>query len=418
MNTTEIVKSKVSTSSLTLFCRQQVHRLLDRLQWGQIVIRDELGEACYGQGPGSVTGVVVILDLHAYRDIAFGGSIGAGEAYMTGDWSTPDLTTLVRILVRNMDVLDSMERGLASLMLPLQKLFHRANQNTERGSRRNIAAHYDLGNAFFQTFLDPTMMYSSAIYPDDGASLYEASIYKLDRICKKLDLQPHDHLLEIGTGWGAMAIHAAKHYGCKVTTTTISRQQYEYAAERIQEEGLEDRIELLFEDYRRLSGKYDKLVSIEMIEAVGHEYFPEYFRQCSQLLKSNGLMLIQAITIADQRYDYARRNVDFIQRYIFPGGSLPSVTVLNSVSTQVSDLRVFHQEDITPHYAKTLADWRAAFVAELPRVRAMGYDETFINMWRFYLSYCEGGFLERAIGCVQMVFAKPENRHASILGSL
>lgn len=418
MSTTEFVKTKVTTSNLTLFCRQQVHRLLERLVWGQLVIHDELGQACYGQDPGEVKGVVIVHDLHAYRDIALGGSIGAGEAFMTGDWSTPDLTAVVRILVRNMTVLDSMERGLATLMRPLQKIIHRTNQNTERGSRRNIAAHYDLGNAFFQTFLDPSMMYSSAIYPREEASLYEASTYKLDRICKKLELRPNDHLLEIGTGWGAMAIHAAKHYGCKVTTTTISRQQYEYAAERIRDEGLDDRIELLFEDYRHLSGQYDKLVSIEMIEAVGHEYFPQYFRQCSNLLKSDGLMLIQAITIADQRYNYARKNVDFIQRYIFPGGSLPSVTVLNSVSSEVSDLRVFHQEDITPHYARTLADWRKAFITGLPKVRSMGYDETFINMWKFYLSYCEGGFLEHAIGCVQLVFAKPDNRRTSILGEL
>jgi cyclopropane-fatty-acyl-phospholipid synthase len=293
-------------------------------------------------------------------------------------------------------VLDGMERGLARLTVPVQKGLHWLNRNTRGGSRRNISAHYDLGNDFFRLFLDPTMMYSSAIFEPATLSLEQAQCVRLERICRRLDLGPGDHLLEIGTGWGGMAIHAARQYGCRVTTTTISRQQHELARERIAEAGLEDRITLLLEDYRDLKGEYDKLVSIEMIEAVGHEYYETYFGQCGRLLKDAGLMLLQAITITDQRYDAARRSVDFIQRHIFPGSTIPSVTAMLSACTRSSDLRLVHLEDIGPHYATTLRIWRENFQRNLDGVRALGYPEEFIRMWEFYFGYCEGGFAGRA----------------------
>jgi len=355
-----------------------------------------------------------VLDSRFYGDVAFGGSIGAGEAYMAGYWRCSDLTALVRLLLANRHVLDGMEGGLARLTAPLQKALHWLNRNTRQGSRRNIAAHYDLGNDFFALFLDDSMMYSSAIFERPDMTLDEAQRVRLDHICRKLDLKPSDHLLEIGTGWGGMALHAARHYGCRVTTTTISREQYRLARERIAAAGLEDRITVLLEDYRDLTGQYDKLVSIEMIEAVGHQFYDVFFGKCGSLLKADGLMLLQAITIADQRYDAARRSVDFIQRYIFPGSCIPSVTAMSASITRASDLRLTDLEDIGPHYAMTLRAWRERFLARLHDVRALGFPDEFIRMWEFYLCYCEGGFIERAIGDVHMLLAKPDNRRAPL----
>ncbi len=370
--------------------------------------RHEFGEQLDRAHP--LYGELVVNDPHFYVDVMTGGSIGAAEAYMTGDWSTPDLTRLVRLMVRNMDILDQLEGGMARVSKPVLKLLHRMNQNTERGSKRNIAAHYDLGNDFFELFLDPTMMYSSGIFPSRDASMEEASRYKLDLICQKLDLGPDDHVIEIGTGWGGFALHAAKHYGCHVTTTTISENQYQLARQRVAEAGLEDRITLLKQDYRNLEGRFDKLVSIEMIEAVGWKYFDTFFDTCASLLKPDGLMLIQAITIEDQRYEKAKRDVDFIQRYIFPGSCIPSIQALLTSSMKASDLRCVGAEDFAEHYAMTLRAWRETFMAKQDQVRALGYDETFIRMWEFYLSYCEGGFNERAIGVSHLVFAKPQCR--------
>jgi len=316
------------------------------------------------------------------------------------------------VLISNMSVVDGMEGGLARFGAPLRKALHWAAHNSRRGSRRNISAHYDLGNEFFRTFLDPTLMYSAAIFERTGMSLEKASLAKLDRICRRLELKPVDHLLEIGTGWGAMALHAAGHYGCRVTTTTISREQYELARERIDAAGLADRITLLQEDYRDLRGQYDKLVSIEMIEAVGYRYYDAYFRQCGALLKPDGMMLLQAITIADQRYESARNAVDFIQRHIFPGSCIPSVTVITDAVTRVTDMRLVDLLDIGVHYATTLRCWRENLFANLEQVRALGYPEEFIRMWEFYFCYCEGGFIERVIGDAQMLFIKPLARPA------
>ena len=393
-----------------------VHQRLAGLAHGQVTLVAGAIHQRYGQRtalcPLSVT--LQVHDPRFYSDIAFGGSIGAGEAWMQGYWSVNDLTALVRILLQNREVLDGMETGLARLTAPLQKALHWLNRNTRDGSRRNIAAHYDLGNDFFALFLDPTMMYSSAIFAQPNMTLEAAQLARLDHICRKLDLTPRDHLLEIGTGWGGMAIHAAQHYGCRVTTTTISQEQFKLASERVRAAGLEDRVSVLLKDYRDLDGQFDKLVSIEMIEAVGHDFYDTYFGKCAALLKDDGLMLLQAITIADQRYDAARKSVDFIQRYIFPGSCIPSVTAMNASITRASDLKLAHLEDIGPHYATTLRLWRENFFRNIEAVRALGYPESFIRMWEFYLCYCEGGFEERALGDVHMLLAKPGNRRAPI----
>ena len=386
---------------------------LQKLSVGAIVIIDGEERHCFGQHlkkGDDLYAEMQVLDSACYADIVTGGSIGAAEAYMTGDWSTPDLTMLMRVMVRNMDLLNQMEGGLASLSRPILKLFHRLNENTEKGSRRNIAAHYDLGNDFFKLFLDPTMMYSSGIFPSEDASMQQASETKLRRICEKLQLSPEDKVVEIGTGWGGFAIFAAQNYGCHVTTTTISEQQYLLAKQRVSEAGLDDKITLLTKDYRKLEGQYDKLVSIEMIEAVGWEYYEVFFETCSRLLKPNGSMLIQAITIEDQRYERAKRDVDFIKKYIFPGSCIPSINALSTACMKASDLRLVHLDDFAQHYARTLNAWAQALENHIEAARSQGYSEDFLRMWFFYLSYCEGGFAERAIGVSHMVFAKPHFR--------
>jgi cyclopropane-fatty-acyl-phospholipid synthase len=424
MNTTTLPRTEPGITPKPHFldgvAERAVRARLAGIHDGQVTIVHNSDHQRYGQRtercPLGVT--VQVHDPRFWSELAFGGSIGAGEAYMQGYWSANDLTALVRILLQNREVLDRMETGLARLTAPLQKTLHWLNRNTRAGSRRNIAAHYDLGNDFFELFLDPTMMYSSAIFEDPEMTLEAAQRVRLGRICRKLDLHPSDHLLEIGTGWGGMAIHAAQRYGCRVTTTTISREQHALAMERIRQAGLTDRVTVLLEDYRDLGGQYDKLVSIEMIEAVGHQFYDAYFGKCSALLKPDGLMLLQAITIADQRYDAARRSVDFIQRHIFPGSTIPSVTAMTASLTRASDLRLVHLEDIGPHYATTLRMWRENFLRNREATGALGYPESFQRMWEFYLCYCEGGFEERALGDVHMLLAKPQNRRAPLVPAL
>lgn len=356
-----------------------------------------------------------ILDSRFYGDVCFGGSIGASEAYMYGYWVTDNLTDLIRIFSRNKDALDTIEGGLANITVPIQKFLHWFNRNTQEGSRKNIAAHYDIGNDLFKIMLDETMMYSSAIFSEENMSLYDAQMNRLDEICKKLDLQESDELLEIGTGWGALSIHAAKRYGCHVTTTTISREQYNLACERVKQEGLSDKITVLFEDYRHLHGQFDKLVSVEMIEAVGHQYYETYFKKCAELLKPTGMMLLQAITITDQQYETAKKSVDFIKRYIFPGSCIPSVTAMQQAITKASDLRLYNLNDIGPHYATTLNHWRKNINNNLDKVKSLGYSNEFLKMWEFYLCYCEGGFKERVISDVHMLLVKPDNRCEHLL---
>jgi len=301
-------------------------------------------------------------------------------------------------MVINRHIFERMDTGWGRIMQPVYQWFHWLHKNTKVGSRANITAHYDLGNDFYQLFLDDTMTYSCGIFETDAATLEEASIAKYDRICRKLKLGPSDHVLEIGTGWGGFAIHAARHYGCRVTTTTISPSQYEWAESRVAEAGLDERITLLLADYRDLDGTYDKLVSIEMVEAVGHQFLETFFRCCSRHLKPDGMMVLQAITIADSVYDRHKRSVDFIKRYIFPGSCIPSLTAMCQAMAQSTDLRVVHLEDLAPHYARTLREWRRRFFDNLEQVREMGYSNTFVRMWEYYFCYCEGGFEERYLG--------------------
>jgi len=400
--------------------RRMLLSRLNKLSAGQIRIRENGQTLSFGtvteQCP--LAAEIEVLDGRFWGDVAFGGSVGAGEAYIRGYWRVTDLTALVRLMVRNRDVLESLEGGLAIVSAPVRRLLHFANRNTQRGSERNIAAHYDLGNDFFELILDRTMAYSCGIYAQEDSTLEEASLAKFDAICTKLALRPTDHLVEIGTGWGGLAIHAARHYGCRVTTTTISREQYDYACLAVEREGLADRVTLLRKDYRELEGQFDKLVSVEMVEAVGHEFLDGYFATCSRLLKPDGAMLLQAITLQDQFYDAALKAVDYIQRYIFPGSFIPSVTTLVSAATRASDLKLFHLEDIGPHYARTLRDWRRRLHENHAAIRDLGFNDEFVRLFEFYLCYCEGGFQERQLGDVHMLLTKPLCRLTPIVSGL
>ena len=409
----QIPAHKLSLASRNqVVARKLLFKRLQQIKRGCLMIIEGGEVFQFGESPdiAELVADIRVLDPDVYSQVVFSGSIGSGESYMDGCWSSSNLTQVIRLFVQNMDTLDQMDARQSWLGKLLLKGFHWLNRNSRTGSRKNISAHYDLGNDFFSLFLDPSLMYSAAIYPRPDASLAEASQYKLEVICKKLQLTPEDHLLEIGSGWGAMAIYAASHYGCRVTTTTISRQQYEFTCERVAAAGLTEQIQVLFYDYRDLRGQFSKLVSVEMIEAVGHEHLNTYFQMCSRLLKPDGLMLIQAITICDQRYQQARDSVDFIQRYIFPGGSLPSIAVLSEKVKSQTDMNIENLQEIGADYAQTLQHWRQAFMARLDQVRAQGFDERFIRMWEFYLSYCEGGFIERSIGTIQLLLAKPNYR--------
>jgi len=407
---TASLKQKSRSKWVANFAKAQILSHLSNLKIGRLTLIDANNTYFHGDNGHALHAVIHVHDPRFYGEIAFGGSIGAGEAYMLGYWSADNLTNVIRIMCLNQSVMDGLEGGYQWLTKPVMRILHWLNSNTTEGSRKNIAAHYDLGNEMFELFLDPTMMYSSAMFNHTTDSLQQASELKLKTICDKLDLQPTDHVIEIGTGWGGFSIYAAKNYGCKVTTTTISEQQYLLAKAHVQKAGLEGQITLLLDDYRHLEGQYDKLVSIEMIEAVGYQFYDTYFSKVSELLKPHGLALIQAITIADQRYESARKSVDFIQRYIFPGSCIPSNTAMLTSITGKTDLRLFDLEDIGPHYATTLRMWRENFFANIAKVRALGYSEEFIKMWEFYLCYCEGGFEERALGNVHLLLAKPDNR--------
>jgi cyclopropane-fatty-acyl-phospholipid synthase len=405
---------------LSSMARKTLFSRLQKIATGELILNEGQTSVVFGEGGDNVK-LRASLNVHDHRfytDIFFGGSVGAGEAYMAGLWSTDDLTQLIRIIILNRHVLTGLEGGTARLSGPVQRLLHSLRKNTKEKSRKNIEAHYDLGNDFYSLFLDDTMTYSCGIFVSPSSSLHEASIEKYDRICRKLLLCPGDHVLEIGTGWGGFALHAAKNYGCRITTTTISREQYEFARRRTHQEGMDDRIEILLKDYRDLQGTYDKLVSIEMIEAVGHHYLETFFRCCSSRLKEDGMMLLQAITITDQEYDAHKCSVDFIKRYIFPGSCIPSLTAIAQAVTSGTDMRLFHLEDITPHYARTLMEWRARFFSHISEVRRLGYSEEFIKMWEYYLCYCEAGFMERYIGDVQMLFTKPLSRRPPFLPPL
>ena len=390
------------------WARTFVLGVLTQLRSGRVLLEEEGEQRIYGEdNPHALTAHIQVLSPEFYTDLVRGGSIGCGESYMYHHWTSDDLVTLVRVIVLNLHVLDGVDGERSWFKRLATRTMHRLNSNSREGSRRNISAHYDLSNTFFASFLDPTMMYSAAMFPTDATPLHEASLNKLTHICERLQLTPEDHLLEIGTGWGSMAIHAAKFYGCRVTTTTLSQQQYAFAEQRIREAGLLGQVTLLLKDYRDLEGSYDKLVSVEMIEAVGHEFYANYFAKCSSLLKPQGLMLIQAITISDQRFEKARNSVDFIQRYIFPGGCLPSNSVVAHHVSKDTDMQIVGLQDITRDYALTVDHWRRNFLEHGRDIQTQGFTPEFMRMWDYYLAYCQGGFMERMIHTAQILLAKP-----------
>ena len=396
--------------------RTLVRRGLQPLQSGTLTIRDgDEVTRVGGRDRADLRATITVRTPRVYRAIAFGGALGAAESYLRGEWTANDLTAALRIFAANLPVVDELESWVTKAINLPSALGHRLKRNSRRGSRRNIREHYDLGNDLFALFLDRTMTYSCAVFESDDASLEEASIAKLDRVCRKLELSPNDHVVEIGSGWGSFAIHAAGRYGCRVTTTTISQAQYDVAARRIAEAGLSDRVTLLRQDYRTLQGTYDKLVSIEMIEAVGAEYMDDYFRVCGRLLTPAGQMLLQGIIMPEQRFAPYLRSVDFIQRHVFPGSALTSVGAMTGSIGRATDFSVNHIEDLSPHYARTLRAWRERFLSRTDEVRALGgYDERFIRLWEYYLAYCEAGFAERCTGVVQMLLTKPACRRGDV----
>lgn len=405
--------------ALDYFCRSILFKKFKDLKHGQLRIEDRSGSLFLDETFGDTTSAlkvrVIIHRSRFYSRTLLGGSIGNAESYVDGDWDSEQLTDLIRLFVLNRDILNGIDNGLGSLLQPFQKYFHGLRKNTIEGSRENIRSHYDIGNDFFKLFLDDSMMYSSAIFTSPEVPLYEASMHKVSQIVGKLKLKSTDHLVEIGTGWGTLAIYAAKTYGCKVTTTTISTEQYKYAVEKVKEAGLENQVTVLFEDYRKLTGVYDALVSVEMIEAVGLDHLDTYFEKCSSLIKPDGIMALQAITIRDQYYGSARKSVDFIQRHIFPGSGIPSVHAMMNSVTKKTNLSLIHQQDFSEDYAETLKNWAKRLSKNESEITRLGYPEFLHRLWQFYFSYCEGGFRERAIGLSQMVLTKPNHKEKSYL---
>jgi len=410
----EKIKTPTKATFLTSIFKNGLKKKLSHLNVGCIIVVDGEDKFSFGDTDSELQVNVQVHSQEFYVMTGSGGAMGIAEAYILGYWTSDDVVMLMRIILKNRSILMSLDNGFAKVLSPINKLIHRSRQNTLKGSKENILAHYDLSNDFYKLWLDPTMTYSCAYFKDTNTTLEDASIEKLDRMCRKLKLSEVDNILEVGTGWGSFSIHAAKNYGCSITTTTISDAQYEYAKSRVVEEGLESKINVINKDYRKLDGQYDKIVSIEMIEAVGYEYISEYFRKLSSLLKPDGLMALQGITYNDQNFDTYKDSVDFIKKYIFPGSCLISISQIIDVIKNKTDLSMIDMEDITRHYAETLNRWRKNFMNVLPEVKEMGYSKAFINMWEFYFLYCEAGFLERNIGDVQMVFAKSGARDVRV----
>lgn len=388
------------------WARQAVTRQLGGLSRGQITLCDASNSVALGE-PHPLHVTLCVHRPRFFREAVLGGTLGVAESYVRGDWDCDDLTGLIRIFVRNLGAASRLDLGFARLAGLAHRVFHACRANTRTGSRRNIAAHYDLGNAFYRLWLDDTLTYSSGMFLSPDWTMREASIEKLDRVCRKLALRAEDEVLEIGGGWGGFALHAAARYGCRVTTTTIARQQFEESHQRIVAARLSDRVMLLEQDYRDLSGQFDKLASIEMVEAVGHRSFDRYFRQCSKLLRPDGSLVLQAIVMPERGYSQYLRSVDFIQRYIFPGGCLPSLAAILESVGRATDLRLVHAEDFAPHYAETLRRWRRAFHENLDQSKELGYSEEFLRLWHYYLCYCEAAFEERYLGVMQLTFDKP-----------
>jgi len=391
---------------LTSLAKSAFLKSLESMRGGSLELIVDGKIRQFGADAAPLQAVVLVHRDRFFRRALFGGDVAMGEAWMDADWSSPDLVAVIRLAVRNLAGMDGQNRLLTGLSRGLDYLSHRLRANSIAGSRSNIGAHYDLSNEFFQLFLDRSMMYSCALFESENDSLESAQFQKLDHICRKLRLGPDDHVLEIGTGWGGFAEHAVRRYGCRVTTTTISEQQHQYARRRFNAFAGGDRIELLQEDYRNLRGRYDKIVSIEMFEAVGLPYYDEFFGVCDRLLRTDGSMLLQTITINEQAFRAYRQRADFIQKHIFPGAELASVSEVLRSLARVTGLSLYHAEDIGTHYARTLAQWRHRFHNSLDEVRALGFDDRFIRMWDYYLAYCEGAFLERHIGDLQLLLTK------------
>ena len=403
--TTQANVDLVPASGLSF--RSLVLPRLSGIAEGVLTLREGGASSIHGTPTADGLAAEVVVRHPAFwRRVATGGTLGAAESYAAGEWDTPDLTAVVRLMARNVSAMDGLEGGLALLRRPVDAIRHALRRNTRSGSRRNITEHYDLGDEFFELMLDPTMTYSCGIFERPESTLEEASLAKIDRLCRLLRLGPDDHLLEIGTGWGALAVHAASRYGCRVTTTTISRNQLARARQRVADAGLSDRVTVLHSDYRDLQGRFDKVVSVEMLEAVGADYYGTFFGKCASLLEDDGLLALQVITIADARYEQHVRGVDFIKRYVFPGSNIPSITALLGAATRHSDLTLRHLDDIGPHYATTLAAWRANLARNADAVSRLT-DERFRRIWHFYLCYCEAGFAERYLGDAQMLLSRP-----------
>ncbi len=397
----------------TAFAKKLFLRTLEQLSEGYLELVCPAETYRFGKPDSSLHAVLAVRDERFFRRAVFGGDIGVGEAYMDGQWWTPDLVTLTRLGIRNLDQLESGSRLTGVFNRAAEVLSHRRNRNTEAGSKKNIAYHYDLGNDFYRLFLDESMAYSCAYYLSPEDSLEEAQERKFDVICRKLQLGSQDRLLEIGTGWGGFAAYAAENYGCHVTTTTISRQQHDYAQELFSRRRLAgNRIDLQFEDYRNLRGRYNKIVSIEMFEAVGYEHYADYFGACDRLLTPDGSMLLQTITMQERKYDAYRKQSDWIRKHIFPGGELASVSEILRILAKRTRLQAFHLEDIGMHYALTLKEWRRRFLTSLGEVRSMGFDERFVRMWDYYLATCEGTFRERQVSNAHLLLSKVTNRNA------
>ncbi len=403
--TNKLRKEKMEARWLSSISRSVLCNLLKGIEFGKLTLIDNDQVYTFGESD-DLEALIYVKEPMFYSRLLVGGSIGAAEAYIEGWWDSPDVTKVIELVAANLDTLDKLEANFRWLTFPFAKITKWFDRNSRKGSQKNIMAHYDLGNELYSRFLDTTMQYSSAIYPDDSMSLYEASLFKMKTVCERLQLSSDDHLLEIGTGWGALAIYAAQNYGCRVTTTTISRQQYTYVQNKIQELGLEDRIQLLNLDYRDLTGQFDKLVSIEMIEAVGHEYLPGYFSTCDRLLKPGGRMVLQSILIDNDRYDSYRNNVDFIQKYIFPGGALPCTSIISKVVQSNTSMNILDVDTFGFDYARTLKDWRHNFNRRWSEIKSYGYDEKFRRLWNYYFHYCEGGFLRQRIDVAHFVLKK------------
>jgi len=408
------IQHKGKNTITTAFFKSILLKKLKGLRVGRLVIVDGPNRFIFGNQQSELQATITVTSQEFYVFLGSGGTLGAAESFTAGYWFSDNLVSLIQIIIKNKKTMENLESGLARLANPFNQIIHKRRQNSIKGSKKNILAHYDLSNDFYQLWLDSTMTYSCGVFLNDDSSMKEASIEKIDRFCRKLKLTKDDKVLEIGTGWGSFALHAAKNYGCHVTTTTISDNQFSYVSDLIRKENLLSQITLLNSDYRELEGSFDKIISIEMIEAVGPDHVSGFFNKVSSLLRPSGLMALQGITYNDPDFEAYKNSVDFIKKYIFPGGCLVSVSQIKDAIKAKTDLTLVEVEDITQHYARTIKYWRQDFIKALPEIRSLGFSESFIRIWEFYLVYCEAGFLENLIGDFQFVFAKPGSKNNHI----